>query len=111
MTYLIFFLGIALNAFASFTLKVLGQGNNQLIALKTLTNPLLYLALALYALNVVFYALLLQRVNLAIGYPIFVGGTFIIVLGLSFFILRETLSPTQIIGITLIFAGTVLAVR
>lgn len=111
MTYLIFIAGITLNALASFTLKILGQNEASLISLATLRNPLLYLAIALFALNIAIYGLLLQRVNLAVGYPAFVGGTFVIVLLLSFLILRETLTLPQIIGLVLIFAGTVLAVR
>ncbi|MFH1546816.1 MAG: hypothetical protein ABIE14_05585 [Patescibacteria group bacterium] len=111
MAYLFFFIGIGFNATASFVLKILGEQNGNLVSLATLRNPLLYLALFLFGMNVVFYALFLQRVNLAVGYPAFVGGTFAIVLLLSFFFLRETLTLPQIFGIALIFGGILLAVR
>ena len=111
MNYLFFVVGIIFNGFASFVLKVLGERNAALASLETLKNPLLWLALFLFGMNVVFYALFLQRTSLAVGYPAFVGGTFVIVLALSFLILRETLAPLQILGIALIFGGIILAVR
>ena len=111
MTYLFFFVGVGFNAVASFVLKILGAQNGNLASVETLRNPLLYLALFLFGMNVIFYALFLQRVNLTVGYPAFVGGTFAIVLLLSFIFLRETLTLPQIFGIALIFGGIVLAVR
>lgn len=111
MSYLIFIVGIAFNGFASFALKLLGERTDHLASFATLREPLFWLAIFLFGMNVVFYALFLQRTNLAVGYPAFVGGTFAIVLALSFFILRETLSFPQILGIALIFGGIILAVR
>lgn len=111
MAYLFFLVGIAFNGAASFTLKILGEQNGDLFSIATLRNPLLYLAIFLFAVNIALYALFLQRVNLAVGYPTFVGGTFIIVLALSFFFLKETLTLPQILGIALIFSGILLAVR
>jgi len=110
MTYLIFIAGVSLNALASFALKSLTI-NNSLISVETLRNPLLYLTLLLFASNIVLYGLLLQRVNLTVGYPAFVGGTFAFVLLLSFIFLQETLTLSQILGIVLIFGGILLAVR
>ena len=111
MTYLFFFVGVGFNAVASFVLKILGAQNGNLASVETLRNPLLYLALFLFGMNVIIYALFLQRVSLTVGYPAFVGGTFAIVLLLSFIFLRETLTLPQIFGIALIFGGIVLAVR
>jgi multidrug transporter EmrE-like cation transporter len=111
MVYLFFLVGIAFNGFASFVLKLLGDQNGNLASIETLKNPLLYLALFLFGMNVVFYALFLQKVNLAVGYPAFVGGTFAIVLLLSFLILKETLTFPQILGITLIFTGILISVK
>ncbi|MCF7836786.1 hypothetical protein K9N08_04110 [Candidatus Gracilibacteria bacterium] len=111
MTYFFFFIGIGCNAIANFVLKILGEQNSNFASIETLKNPLFYLAIFLFGMNVIFYALFLQRTNLSIGYPAFVGGTFAIVLLLSFFVLRETLSLPQIIGIVLIFGGTLLAIR
>ena len=112
MTYLIFLAGIALNAAANFTLKLLTtQNGGKLLVLATLKNPLLYVTIFCFATNILLYGLFLGRVKLAVGYPAFVGGTFVIVLSLSYFILRETLTLSQILGIVLIFAGLLLAVK
>lgn len=111
MSYLFFVVGIIFNGFASFVLKILGERSETLVSFETLKTPFFWLAIFLFGMNVVFYALFLQRTNLAIGYPAFVGGTFVIVLALSFFILRETLTFPQILGIALIFGGIILAVR
>ena len=111
MSYIFFLIGITFNGFASFVLKILGERTENLASLATLKNPLFWLAIFLFGMNVIFYALFLQRTNLAIGYPAFVGGTFVIVLALSFFILHETLAFPQILGIALIFGGIILAVR
>jgi multidrug transporter EmrE-like cation transporter len=111
MTYLYFVLGISFNATASFVLKILSNQNASLISLTIFKNPFLYLAIFLFGMNVVFYALLLQKINLNIGYPTFVGGTFLIVLLLSFFILRESFTLPQILGIIFIFVGILLAIK
>ncbi len=110
MTYLIFILGISFNAAANFTLKNLVLSNN-LISVETLHNPLLYLTFFLFTSNIILYGVALQRLNLATAYPAFVGGTFAIVLLLSFIFLKETLTLPQIFGIALIFVGILLAVR
>ena len=111
MTYLIFLLGIILNGAASFTLKILTANENNLISIATLRNPLLYLAVLLFISNIVLYGIFLQRTNLVIGYPAFVGGTFVVVLGLSLVFLKESLSLPQIFGISFIFIGILLAVK
>lgn len=111
MTYLLLIVSAGLNAVASLFLKFLTTGGAPLIAFETLRNPYLYAAVACFGLNIVGYALFLQRVNLAVGYPVYVGTTFALVLGLSFLVLRETIAPVQIFGIVLIFGGIALAVR
>lgn len=111
MIYAVFLTGIGFNAAASFVLKILTEKSEELISLATLKSPWLYLAIFLFGLNIIFYALFLRHVNLAVGYPAFVGGTFAIVLLLAFFFLRETLSLSQTIGIVLIFGGILLALR
>lgn len=110
MTYLILFISALLNAVASLFLKFVTAGG-PLISLATLKNPYLYAALVLFGLNIVGYGLFLQRTTLAIGYPVYVGVTLAIVLGLSFLVLKETITPVQVFGIVLILGGVVLAVR
>ena len=111
MTYLILIIAAGFNAGGSFFLKLLGQQAAPLISIETFSNPNLYLAVGLFALNIAGYALFLQRVQLSIGYPIYVGLTGVLVLGLSIFVLRESISITQATGILLILAGIILATR
>jgi len=111
MTYLILIASTCFNAVASYFLKLLGQQAAPLVSIDTLSNPYLYLAVGFFGLNIVGYALFLQRVQLSIGYPIYVGLTGALVLGLSVFVLRESISITQAVGILLILAGIVLATR
>ena len=111
MIYLLFFLGISLNAAATYFFKVLATSTDNLISFTTLKNPIFYVALGLFAGNIAFYGLLLQKLNLSVAYPAFIGGTFVIVMLISFFFLREHLNLVQITGIALIFIGILLATR
>lgn len=111
MVYLYLLLGASSNALANFFLKIVSKSQSNLFAIATLKNPFLWLAILCFGISIVGCALFLQKVNLNVAYPTFVGSTFVIVLALSFLILHETLSIQQIIGITLIFTGIILAVR
>jgi len=111
MIYLYFTLGIAFNGIASFTLKLFSNRNENLLSVEVFKSPLLYLTLFLFGMNVVFYALFLKQTNLSIGYPAYIGGTFVIVLLFSYLFLQENLTLPQILGITLIFGGIILATR
>lgn len=111
MTYLILAISALFNAVASYFLKLVGQQAAPLVSVETLTNPHLYIAVGLFGLNIIGYALFLQRVQLSIGYPVYVGLTGALVLGLSVFMLRESISIMQATGILLIFAGIILTTR
>ncbi len=110
MTYLILLIATALNAVANFTLKLAADQTGGL-SIETFKNPLLWLALALFGANVLGYLLYLQRAQLAVAYPAYVGLTFVMVLLLSVLVLKESVSVAQGIGIALIFAGILLATR
>ncbi len=110
MTYMILIIATVLNATANFTLKLAASQTGGL-SIETIKNPLLWLALVLFGANILGYLLYLQRVQLAVAYPTYVGLTFVIVLALSVFVLKETVSVTQGIGVALIFAGVLLAAR
>lgn len=110
MTFLLLFFSAGLNAAASFCLKLLTAGGAPL-GLATLQKPLLYLALALFGLNVVGYTLLLGRLPLASAYPAYVGATGVAVLALAYFVLHEQLSAGQLGGLLLILVGLMLTVR
>lgn len=111
MIYLTLLFGTVSNAIAGLLLKLLANDSSSLVSLTTLKNPLFYFSLLAFSGSFLGYALFLQHVDLAVGYPAFVGTTFMIVLTLSFFFLKETLLLPQIIGIILIFGGILLATR
>jgi multidrug transporter EmrE-like cation transporter len=111
MVYLYLLLGASSNAFANFFLKLVSKSQPNLFTLATLKNPNSWLAIICFGISIVGCALFLQKVNLNIAYPTFVGSTFIIVLLLSFLFLHEDIGFTQILGIALIFGGIILAIR
>ncbi len=67
-------------------------------------------AVGLFALNLVFYLLALERIPLSIGYPIMVGMTFFITIGASL-LLGERISASHAAGMALILLGILLIVR
>lgn len=111
MTYLLILFAALLNACGSIFLKLATQRVPELLSLAQLTNPWLYLSLACFAANIAGYGLVLKKVPLAIGYPIYIGLTLAIVLAASYFAFNERLGAIQIAGIVLIFVGIVLASR
>ena len=111
------FLGIALflNASANILLKLgsgrlsglRGLGVAEIIP-RLLTNYQLMIGLAFFALNVVFYASALNRLNLSIAYPIMMAGGIVIITIVSTMYMKETLTLLQYAGISLIAVGIIL---
>ena len=110
-------LGAALvcNALANFLLKL---GSSDFAAIRTeglvrgvLTNYALLCGLALFACNVVFYALALSKIPLSVGYPIMTPGGLIILTTISALYLREAVGLWQMVGIGCIIMGIVLVVQ
>jgi multidrug transporter EmrE-like cation transporter len=112
MKYLFLIAALSLNALANVLLKA---GAMQFAArpepnllLRLVASPQLLLALALFALNVVFYAAALTRLNLSVAYPIMMAGGMIAVVLASVAWLEEPVSTAQILGLALLVAGIVL---
>ena len=68
-------------------------------------SPYFLLALAFYALNVILFAKALDYLPVNVGYPILAASGFAILSLSSFFILGESLSSIQVIGIFVIIIG------
>jgi multidrug transporter EmrE-like cation transporter len=105
--------GLSLNALANILLKVsalrleakakeLGQAVG---ALGQYLEPVFIAGALSFVLALVAYRRALQSVPLSIAYPIMTSCGYIIVLGASFFLLRESLSVKQMAGIGLLIAG------
>lgn len=113
---------LVLNAFANLLMKV---GMKQVAAsggilrdglgpaIRTvLTSPPLLIGLTCFALNAAFYMYALQSraLKISIAYPIMVGGGFALIAVVARIhpALAERLSPAQIVGVILVFAGIIL---
>ena len=73
-------------------------------------NPLVVLGLIMYGLSTVFWLIALSQKDLSFVYP-FISLTFIIVLLLSHFVLKEHVSTARIIGTIIIVIGLMVVVR
>jgi len=73
-------------------------------------NPLVILGLIMYGLSTVFWLIALSQKDLSYVYP-FISLTFIIVLFLSYFVLKEQISTARIVGTIIIVGGLMIIVR
>jgi multidrug transporter EmrE-like cation transporter len=75
--------------------------------LDMITKVPIYLAVAFFGINFLFYAKALQTLNISTAYPMVVGLSTILIILLSYFFLSEKLEFIQICGIGLIIIGLV----
>lgn len=115
-TYIIVALAIAMGALGNFFIKI---GSKALPTtalsteniLKIATNiPLIIGIICLFA-SFPFYSMTMQRMNLGIAFPLVQNVTFAVLLVLSYFFLRESLTLINFLGIILIMVGLILAAR
>lgn len=115
MGYLFLILAMALNAAANVLLKIgvarLGALGEPGLIGRIATNYSLLAGLALFAVNVVFYAAALARLNLSVAYPVMMAGGVLIVVTISLLFLRESLSASQMVGLLFLVIGLVLLTR
>lgn len=80
-------------------------------ATKTLTRvlkePRVWVGLALFGISAGFYLIVLSRVPLSIAYPV-VGFSYVLIVGLSRFVLAEHVPPLRWIGVAVIAVGVAL---
>ncbi len=115
MGYLFLIVALVLNAAANVAIKVgsasFATWHEVGIVKAALLNVPLMAGVALFALNVVFYALALSRIPLSVGYPVMVVGGLLIVTLASVLYLRESLSFVHLLGLAFLLLGTVLVVQ
>ncbi len=115
-TYLIVTLAILIGTLGNFLIKIGSKalpttGLNSETVLKILTNvPLMFGIVCLFA-SFPFYSMTLQRLNLSVAFPLVQNITFALLLVLSYFFLKESLTVINFLGIVLIMVGLVLAAR
>ncbi len=78
--------------------------------LKVFTNWQVDLGIVLYGLSTLFWLSALSKKDLSYVYP-FVAGTYLLVLALSYFVLKENFGFERIIGAALVLTGLVIIVR
>jgi small multidrug resistance pump len=112
MPYLLLFVALTLNAAANLFLKAgaarLGPWSGPGIISRLATNHHLMAGLLLFALNAAFYVGALTRLNLSVAYPVMVAGGIAIIGSISVLFLGETLAASQVVGLVLLTAGTIL---
>ncbi len=80
---------------------------NQILSI--ITTPELLIGLTFYALGALAYILLLTRVNLSVAGPS-ASLVYVFSVILGFFIFRESIPLTRLIGLSLIVSGVILVV-
>lgn len=115
MSYFFLSLAIALNATANVLLKLgaqrLGALREPDLLGRLAADYYLQIGLVCFALNVIFYAAALMRLELSIAYPVMTASCVLIVVAVGVLFLRETLSPSQMVGLLFLVAGLVLMAR
>ena len=109
MNWLILFLGILSNAFASTLIKIAVTNANPT---SFINNPLaifsnihLIFGVSLYVIALVFYSLSLSYLPLNMAHPILTGGSIALVSIISFLYFREGITTFYFVGILFIIVG------
>ena len=112
MGFIYLVIAFLLNSFANVLLKMSASTGivlNSYSPLVLIRENIFFLSgLAIFALNVIFYALALRSLPLSLAYPVMVVGSFMLVSTFSFFYFRETITLLQIIGYIAILGGIAL---
>jgi small multidrug resistance pump len=114
MHWLILFLGICTNAFASVLIKVAVTDPRKFPSLSdpmsALTNWPFWFSLFLYGASFLLYALALAKFPLNVAHPILTTGTVATVALLSIVIFKEPIYWTTALGILLVIIGVLLII-
>ncbi len=110
MGYVFLAVAFTLNALANVMLKSGTQSLSGATLSSLIQNYVLLGGLALFALNVLFYALALARIPLSVAYPVMVAGSLLIVALSSALYLGESITLIQLLGMGLLLAAVVLIV-
>jgi multidrug transporter EmrE-like cation transporter len=109
-TVIIFAFAIICNSSANIFLKAgmlrIEQGGTLVQTItRAARQPLVWVGVTSFALALMFYSVVLSKINLSIAYPLMVSLGLIIVILASYFFLTESISIVQIVGFILIIAG------
>lgn len=78
------------------------------IVVDFLKNSFLMIGLLLFGVSFFLYVFILSRLQLNVAYPVATGAILILITVISHFVLKETLTTLQVVGILAIALGIVL---
>lgn len=70
-------------------------------------NWILILGLCMYVMSFLLSILVMKRMNLSVFYPLSAGAVYILICLLCYFVLHESISISQLVGMGIILAGIV----
>lgn len=70
-----------------------------------LLDPFIFSGYLAALLGSFLWLLVISKVSLSIGFPVYIGVTFLLVIFGSWFFLHESITLTQLLAVLLIFAG------
>ena len=70
-----------------------------------LLDPYIFSGYVAALLGSFLWLLVISKVSLSIGFPVYIGVTFLLVIFGSWFFLNESITLTQLLAVLLIFAG------
>ena len=116
MTCVVFVISIVLNAVANILMKMGAlkpKESNHIIdvILNMVLNPFILAGILCFALGLAAYNYVLIKINLSVAYPINTSLGYILVVLVSWLILKETITPVQVAGIGVIIAGVWMVAR
>lgn len=116
MTFVVFVISIVLNAVANILMKMGAlkpKESNQIIdvILNMVLNPFILAGILCFALGLAAYNYVLIKINLSVAYPINTSLGYILVVLVSWLVLKETITPVQVAGIGVIIAGVWMVAR
>ena len=76
-----------------------------------LRQPFFYVGVLLVGVASVLWLKVMSSLGLSVAYPLFVGGTYLVVAIGSMFLFGEQLGAQRLIGVTVLFLGIVLVAR
>ena len=77
---------------------------------RTLTSPLVFIGLCIFAISMASHLVVLSRVELSYAYP-FLSLAYVLVAVYAYFVFQEDVSTIRVAGIAFICVGTVLISR
>jgi small multidrug resistance pump len=109
MKWVILGSAIFFNAFANIMIKIGMMNKGEKVDIKmlitTITTPAIIVGISSFILALAAYGYVLSKMNLSIAYPIMTSMGFMIVTLASYFFLKESITPIQIVGYLLILSG------